>query len=1074
MRAARARRCAAGRSTSTCTTPTTRTSPSRTTSPTSQLDRAFDELADFECEFDVDDFHLYVHDDEPGWQPTRDFPLQGCRGRADGLAQGAGRGPHRRAYARRRPLVDHLVRMQEHYGAVKAGQQAGAVTYFGFLSFFPILALAFFVVGCVAKVYPDARDDLDRRPERRDPGPDRRRRRTRSRSTDIQDAAATVGIIGVVGAALLRPRLALGAARRADRGLRAARAGAAELRDGQAPRPGHPGPHRGDPARRGRRRRAGRRLLRATCSTGSGSTPSSGWLVTLLTDRRSASAPTCCCSSRCSGCSPQPQHAAPLAAGRARSSARSASRSSSSSPALLIEPDPGQPGLPGVRHRADPAGLDQLLLPGGPLRRRVRPHLAGGARRAAGAGGAAVQGPPSPPARRRGSEVGAPLGGAVRRRGRHHARRRGRGAPAHPTELGNRSGPERVNPGQERPRRGSMLAGRPRGWTRMSRRRRQRGSRRSERGPRARRRCGAAPAPGARRPPPPRRPWAWPVWARWPLRRPSPARRRRVRRPRDPAEQPVGRRGRRRHALLHRRRRRARPRAVEVRRHGGRHRAGGRHRHESDVLRAARRSPDRGRRHGVLRPRRRHARPGAVEVRRHRGGTVLVKDIGEDDGYYSGPERARRGRATRCSSPPTTAGTAASCGSPTGPRPAPSWSRTSATTTTTTAVPTTSPPSGDTLFFTADDGDHGRELWKSDGTAAGTVLVKDVYPGGYDSSRHRPGRGRRDGCSSPRATASTAASCGGSDGTAAGTALVEDINPGASDGQPTSRPPSRRRHRCSSPPTTAPTAASCGRPTAPRPAPSWSTDIGDEDDYYGGPSSLVAARRDAVLHRRRRRARPGAVDVRRHRGRHRPGRGHPSRQLRQRARRTSPPSATRCSSPPATACTARSCGRPTAPRPAPSWSRTSTTTPATTAARSSLDRRSAGCCSSAPTTATHGRELWTSDGTEAGTSLVEDINVHFGFDVAERGRPDRRHGTLAGPRVRPTRPARLAVRPVAGSKLKRSARDRGRGGPDDDRAAADPGRPAGARADRRAPGPRAVHVHAVRRRGQQRGPQRSR
>lgn len=50
--------------------------------------------------------------------------------------------------------------MQEHYGAVKAGQQAGGVTYFAFLSVFPILALSFFVVGWIARVYPHARTDL--------------------------------------------------------------------------------------------------------------------------------------------------------------------------------------------------------------------------------------------------------------------------------------------------------------------------------------------------------------------------------------------------------------------------------------------------------------------------------------------------------------------------------------------------------------------------------------------------------------------------------------------------------------------------------------------------------------------------------------------------------------------------------------------------------------------------------------------------------------------------------------------------------------------------------------------------
>ena len=36
---------------------------------------------------------------------------------------------------------------------------------------------------------------------------------------------------------------------------------------------------------------------------------------------------------------------------------------------------------------------------------------------------------------------------------------------------------------------------------------------------------------------------------------------------------------------------------------------------------------------------------------------------------------------------------------------------------------------GGTVFFVADDGSRGVELWRSDGTAAGTALVKDIYPG---------------------------------------------------------------------------------------------------------------------------------------------------------------------------------------------------------------------------------------------------------------------------------------------------------------------------------------------------------
>ena len=45
---------------------------------------------------------------------------------------------------------------------------------------------------------------------------------------------------------------------------------------------------------------------------------------------------------------------------------------------------------------------------------------------------------------------------------------------------------------------------------------------------------------------------------------------------------------------------------------------------------------------------------------------------------------------------------------------------------------------GDTLYFTGNDGVHGYELWKTDGTAAGTVMVKDINPGPGHSRLESP------------------------------------------------------------------------------------------------------------------------------------------------------------------------------------------------------------------------------------------------------------------------------------------------------------------------------------------------
>jgi len=108
--------------------------------------------------------------------------------------------------------------------------------------------------------------------------------------------------------------------------------------------------------------------------------------------------------------------------------------------------------------------------------------------------------------------------------------------------------------------------------------------------------------------------------------------------------------------------------------------------------------------------------------------------------------------------------------------------------------PTSFAGMGGLVYFSASTGTApsstvGDELWRTDGTAAGTILVADIYPGGSGLFVHSGSPRNLTAVGNTLFFTATEPTTGTelwkSDGTAAGTALVKDIRVGANSSSPT-------------------------------------------------------------------------------------------------------------------------------------------------------------------------------------------------------------------------------------------------------------------------------------------------
>ena len=93
--------------------------------------------------------------------------------------------------------LDHAIRAYQHFTTVKGNRLAAAVTYFGFLSLFPLLAIAFAAFGIVLANNPDVEQQVFDAIGEALPGFVGGEDAPINPET-LKDAATTAGIIGAV------------------------------------------------------------------------------------------------------------------------------------------------------------------------------------------------------------------------------------------------------------------------------------------------------------------------------------------------------------------------------------------------------------------------------------------------------------------------------------------------------------------------------------------------------------------------------------------------------------------------------------------------------------------------------------------------------------------------------------------------------------------------------------------------------------------------------------------------------------------------------------------------------------